>query len=29
MSAKSKWTDGSQKKPKFKLLRGENHPECV
>jgi len=29
MSAKSKWTDGGQKKPEFKLLRGENHPECV
>ena len=29
MSAKSKWTDGDQKKPEFKLLRGENYPECV
>ena len=29
MSAKSKCTDGGQKKPEFKLLRGENHPECV
>jgi hypothetical protein len=29
MSAKSKWTDGGQKKPEFKLLRGKPHPECV